>query len=965
MLAFNYTLPPGRGGAGTGDQRSLASAAHKANRTLGSQVWRIWDFGDPYAAKCTTSMAKGINVGVNCNWSEDEFPVHKYQSWDSVYYNLYYMTNEKFAFTKYNETTNSCYIEMIDTLSPIVHRRIFDKTIPHKYTAKLWLRDTINHIESSDEILIDHTKPDASKMTLSSGIPCPFDGSSLNYVLNFKLNTGTQSYFAVNLDSLANPTGFIPYNQGLLAPPAPGSPIPFTLPYEITGSLGDEFVKGYTLGEVGNDPKLRKPNGSFTMGLIVGNGPAIGGSPATCLDTVWYNDFFKIKYMNASFDIVSPAADKKTICAGESAYFNITEPIQNDISVLRWSWGYQGIGRGPNLDVYVEQFKYMEPYTGPSPSRNDKNIAYKGEDWYYNYVIRQSIDDLYGYKTLDTIVTAIVKDWKIETKFNYEGSINPFAHGTGYSEIDDRDLYKLWGDGTFGCIDTTGLSGLVSISKKEYRSYNGDAVITHGNRRYRYTNASKTDSIEIAHILHFRDSSLQGYDTLIVGTDTTFGVWKKQYRYSEVSSNGDTINIAANGPMVPTLFLNNTDGCNARSAQLLNVGFLNRYWFEDDDPTCEELPVFIEDSIRYWQYGEEDPYTYPIKEIAFWQDPLRYSNNIEYHEVDWDSSDGVWNPERSIVLAHQYYNPGNYVITIVAKDSMGCRDTTYLNKEVTAIEVDYSYEQEPCEGIVDFTDQTILSSPSETMTAWTWDFGDGTRKSAITNPTHRYTEPGYFDVNLITWSKFGCVDSIVKTIAIDGPIPLFEYANTSTSVFDTLEIYKSDSLFLTNLSKSINLTNNRFYMEWGDGDVSVPGTMQPKFGHKYQNTGYYMLVLNMEGSAIDGNRCRRSFPDSTNPDHKNVVVHVLPDSTNNISEIERNVMVYPVPADNKLYVKLPPNLNAQDVSVLDMHGKLLKTTTAYESNTFVVDISLLPTGTYVLQLQTEKGIITKRFMIMK
>lgn len=102
-------------------------------------------------------MAKGINVGVNCNWSEDEFPVHKYQSWDSVYYNLYYMTNEKFAFTKYNETTNSCYIEMIDTLSPIVHRRIFDKTIPHKYTAKLWLRDTINHIESSDEILIDQT----------------------------------------------------------------------------------------------------------------------------------------------------------------------------------------------------------------------------------------------------------------------------------------------------------------------------------------------------------------------------------------------------------------------------------------------------------------------------------------------------------------------------------------------------------------------------------------------------------------------------------------------------------------------------------------------------------------------------------------------------------------------------------------------------------------------------------------
>ena len=91
-----------------------------------------------------------------------------------------------------------------------------------------------------------------------------------------------------------------------MAPPPPGNPMPFSLPYLLTGNKGTRFIKGYTPGEIGNDPSLRQPNGSFTIGLIVGNGqPDPNGGPPACLDTAWYHDMFRVLYLNADFEILN------------------------------------------------------------------------------------------------------------------------------------------------------------------------------------------------------------------------------------------------------------------------------------------------------------------------------------------------------------------------------------------------------------------------------------------------------------------------------------------------------------------------------------------------------------------------------------------------------------------------------------------------------------------------------------
>jgi PKD repeat protein len=834
---FNYT-PPSGGGVGTGDQTPIA--AKNQNRSMGNQVWRVWDFGDSYAPQCTTSAATGLNVGVNCNFSEDEKPVHLYTNWGDMYIDSFYTPNKPLYETKYNATTNSCYQVAVDTSNKTQHRKIFDKTIPTLYTARLWLCDTVTNSESEDFVLINHTKPDASKMEKISGTPCPYTPGRNNYIHEFKLNTGTQSYFAVNYDSLLF-TDFNKFNGGsVLAGPKPGSPYPFVIPYTVQGSYPDEFVKGYTPGQVSNID--RTPVGSFTMGLIVGNGYNASSSQPTCVDTAWYHDLFRITPIETSFSILTESSSTQHICAGNAAYFKLEENIQSELSTLRFNWGYPGgkIARGPQQGGYFERFYYAEPYAGPSPTRNDKNVTYNGQDWYYNYVIRYDISDFNGTKLLDTIVTAIIKDWKIKTEYgNAKESYNQIHSQTiGYSEIPKTEYYKLWGDGSSGCIDTTGLGEFISLTKEEYRTNYGDHVVLRGDRRYRYTNAAHTDSIEVAHVLHFRDSSLQGYDTLIVGTDTTFGVYKHQFVYP-VLVNGDTVYKKANGYMYPNVFITNRTGCESRNFKYLNVGFYNEAFVAADVYVNEEFTLL--DSIRYYQYGEQDFFTYPIASRDFWGEPNRYVNALEAKSVEWDSANGLTAWNAGFNFKHTYTQTGSYTITLASKDSLNCRDTASLRiyvserPNIKASFIDSILNPSACNTQVLFTDLSYVIDAScasticDSVVQWFWDFGNGTTstnqhpKISVNN-----TQNLMLNVKLVTWSAKGLKDSVLKAVTIPAGTPISKPGFT----------YSVNDLSLTTTNTS-SVGTSSYIWQWtsGSADTAVNGY------HVYSSAANYAVKL--------------------------------------------------------------------------------------------------------------------------
>ncbi|NNJ56713.1 MAG: PKD domain-containing protein, partial [Bacteroidia bacterium] len=877
---------------------------------------------------------------------------------DTLKTNYYY--EEIDADTTYAQPSN--YLEdviLFGIPTTVTRQKVFVDSALHReqyfldnaqcFQVSLWHKDTVHDLqcESTGQKSLALIPPNADGMEISGGIPCPFTGDNLDYMLEFDLAETkpgcSQQWYAVNYDVLADSNNFIPFNQGLLQPPAPGAPY---MPYLLAGSYGTKHLKGYTPGEIGSDPNLRTPKGSFSLGLIVGNGapysdtswvtdPITGDTltsqvtgldsiivvnyNAECLDTTWYTDMFRILYLNASFTIVVPDYDPKTICAGDTAFFQIDVPIQDSLRTLRWSWGYQGLAglaKGPQFSYYIEEYHYYKPYTGPYPGRNDADVVYNGEDWLFNYVIRQTLDDVLGLQTIDTIVTSIMREWKtLADKSNADQIVKDLFEtiNLNFADIPAEDIPYYLGDGTFGCIDTTGLSQFFAFGTVPYSERVTTDVRDHGvfrNGRYRYrvdTTFVPADTILVAEILHFRDSSIQGFDTLEIDTngdgnlDKVGGMWRHIYKYPKIVNTDpcdpaqrDTLYVNANGPMTPTLYLNNTDGCEQRGARLLNVGYLNDFWV-DNENICNGLLVKLDDTLRYWQYGEQDPPTYPIYPFDYWHDAIRYQTNKEIYEVDWDENDGlgpIW--ERSLqFVSHIYDEPGEYTITVVPTDSTGCKDTTRLTVYVTDIEakIDLSSGFLNCVSFVDFLDSTSIDDPCEArdtcpgldlsceeIVAWEWDFGDGTRKSLLQNPSHNYSKGGWFDVKLTVWSKLGCIDSTVKRIFIPGPQPEFEFKNAVWNDQDSAVICVGDSVQLRNISSG-DKSDPKWEMRWGDGAITNPGDSGELFGHQYDSVGTFILYLIQEDEIPGtGVRCNRIFPD-TNPDLvtlRQIKVVVLP-----------------------------------------------------------------------------------------
>ncbi len=70
---------------------------------------------------------------------------------------------------------------------------------------------------------------------------------------------------------------------------------------------------------------------------------------------------------------------------------------------------------------------------------------------------------------------------------------------------------------------------------------------------------------------------------------------------------------------------------------------------------------------------------------------------------------------------------------------------------------------------------------------------------------------------------------------------------------------------------------------------------------------------------------------------------------------DNDLTIYPIPAQNTLNIALKTSVNLQTVSILNLQGKVVKTTT--EST---VNISDLQSGMYILKLNTSQGVITKK-----
>jgi PKD repeat protein len=176
--------------------------------------------------------------------------------------------------------------------------------------------------------------------------------------------------------------------------------------------------------------------------------------------------------------------------------------------------------------------------------------------------------------------------------------------------------------------------------------------------------------------------------------------------------------------------------------------------------------------------------------------------------------------------------PGSYPVTYSYTDPItGCTNTDQLTAVIHPFPVaNFTYNPITCLGTQEqFTNTTTLGS------TYNWTFGDAGTSNA-NNPTHTYSSAGFFDIQMIATSVYGCKDTILHTIEVRIP-PTANFSITPDSTCGPVNVA------ITNASSGPSLTYN---WNFGNGQSSS----NPNPSNQVYNAGIladttYTITLNL------------------------------------------------------------------------------------------------------------------------
>ncbi len=142
----------------------------------------------------------------------------------------------------------------------------------------------------------------------------------------------------------------------------------------------------------------------------------------------------------------------------------------------------------------------------------------------------------------------------------------------------------------------------------------------------------------------------------------------------------------------------------------------------------------------------------------------------------WDFGDGNTQVATSgAPLSHIYNTPGTYNVTVEVEASNGCKITSAPQPVViNVLPVSAFISPEICQNdvLAPLTDNSTISTGS--IASWQWNFGDANANagnpntSTLQNPTHHFTQPGTYSVQLVTTSNAGCTDTVRQNVLVNG-----------------------------------------------------------------------------------------------------------------------------------------------------------------------------------------------------
>ena len=184
----------------------------------------------------------------------------------------------------------------------------------------------------------------------------------------------------------------------------------------------------------------------------------------------------------------------------------------------------------------------------------------------------------------------------------------------------------------------------------------------------------------------------------------------------------------------------------------------------------------------------------------------------------------------------------SYYIKQVALTVNGCTDSTIVQldaKPLPTAKFGMSDTASCIDSItIKFKDESIPRTP-ETITGWTWDFGDGVT-ATIKNPVHFYNKPGTYTISLVITNNEGCSSlPTTKTLIVHGaPKALFTMPK---------KVCQTDTIRFTNKT-ILGYGTSTFASEWNFGDGSSINT-NANPSHVFTKPGIFVVSLKVKADS--------------------------------------------------------------------------------------------------------------------
>lgn len=194
------------------------------------------------------------------------------------------------------------------------------------------------------------------------------------------------------------------------------------------------------------------------------------------------------------------------------------------------------------------------------------------------------------------------------------------------------------------------------------------------------------------------------------------------------------------GPYNVSLIVTSTNGCVDTLTQVVDV-------YYKPDAEFEANGICLHDGTLF-----QDSSSVVNSTIAGWS---------------WDFGDASTGSTTQNPV-HNYPGAGSYTTSLIVQSAQGCIDTvTHVVGVLPGPAADFTADDFTANQnqVVNFSDQ------SSGAVSWLWNFGDGSSDSTSTlqNPTHVWTEGGFYDVCLYVTDTNGCTDTVCKTEIISMP----------------------------------------------------------------------------------------------------------------------------------------------------------------------------------------------------